>query len=141
MILNLCEIAPGVVAFMDPEKLVEYGARCLYPDSDKFEGIHPLVCLSSNGHESVWVVLSSKSRYNRTLCVPMSSKRGHITWTGQDSFVYGFDHVWRGPNMAFQEASHRDRSTPSMRNSVVSEYLPFIRAAVNPALFDYRRTG
>lgn len=141
MIIQLCEIKPGVVVFLDPEKLVEFGANCLYPNSDRFEGIHPLVCVSDNGHESVWVVLSSKNRFNRTLRIPAFIKRGHFSWTGQDSFVYGFDHVWRGPNLAFQEASHKDRSVPSMRNSVAVEYLPSIRSSVNSAYFNIRRAG
>lgn len=136
MILHLSDIVLGVVAFMVPEKLLAYGAYCLYPNSDRFEGIHPLVCVRADEHESVWVVLSSRDRYNRPLRIPASSKRGDPLWTCRDSFVYGVDHVWRGPNMAFQEASFKDRSRSSMRNSVASEYLLLIRAAVNPTLFD-----
>ena len=141
MLLHLCEIAPGIVAFMDSETLMKFGASCLRPHSDCFKGLHPLVCVEAGRAESIWVVLSSKNTSNRTLWVPASCKRGHSSWTSRDSFVYGRDHVWRGPNMAFQEASSVERSTPAMRNSVTTEILEQIRQSVNPFGCAFGRTG
>jgi hypothetical protein len=135
MILNLAEIVPGIVAFMIPETLLAFEASCLRPYSDRFVGIHPLVCISVGHRESVWAVLSSKHTRKRTLLLPTSCKLGHKSWTSRNSFVYGFNHVWRGPNIAFQEASCNERSRPLLRNFVTADFLPSIRGAVNSAFF------
>jgi hypothetical protein len=135
MILHLAEFVPGVVAFLDPEVLIRFGAHCLRPESDRVVGVHPMVCVDVLGDESVWAVLSSKDTYNRLLRIPAISKRGHPSWTMRDSHVYGYNHVWRGPNFAFQEASLSDKSSPSLRNSVSSAMVERIRSVINRAAF------
>lgn len=135
MILHLGEIVPGIVAFMDPERLLQFDAGCLFPYSDCVRDIHPFVCVDANKNESIWVALSSGDRYGRPLRICASWKRGTLCWTRRDSFVYGINHVWRGPHRAFQEGSHREMSHPQLRNGIIPEYIPLIRSVVNPALF------
>lgn len=135
MQLQLGEIVPGIVAFMDPSVLALYSANCLERCELWIEGIHPFVCIEEDDGESAWVVLSSKENFHRPLRIPPESKYGHAIWTGRDSYVFGRSHVWRGPNYAFQEASHAERSHGQRRNFVTDECIIQIRTVFRDGLF------
>lgn len=141
MQLQLGEIVPGIIVFMDPVILALYGATCLERGELWVEGIHPFVCIEETRGESAWVVLSSKENLHRPLRIPPESKYGHAVWTGKCSYVYGRLHVWRGPNYAFQEASYPERSHRQRRNFVTDECVALIRTSVGTDLFTKLSSG
>lgn len=130
MQLQLGEIAPSLVAYLEPTILSVYGASCFARPEVWVEGIHPFVCVEEVEGRSDWVVLSSKAKVHRSIRISSEFKYGHPLWTTRDSFVYGHQHIWRGPNYAFQEASAADLSHPNRRNFVTDECVSLIRKSM-----------
>ena len=133
MVSHLNEIEPGLILYLDPAILQEFGVR----GPRWMRGVHPFVCLEVNGDQSAWAALSSSSLHGARHRIDPAHKRGRTqSWLERDTFIYGCDYWYFGPSYAFQEASRdTERSMPHKRNSVNPEGLEFIKAYVHYSMY------
>jgi len=128
MILQLKEIKPGLVAYLDPSILLSFGAN----GPRLIRGVHPFVCLEVEGDWCIWTALSSSSLLGSRTSIDAAFKRGPTdSWLNRDTYIYGPCFWYEGPLHAFQEASAESEYTrPGDRNSLTAEGLQFVQDRV-----------
>ncbi len=122
MVLQLCEITAGLVAYLEPSMLELYGGKCDLPDHYRVKDIHPFVCLEADQGTSIWTVLSSKY-LERRLRIPTEMKIGHPHWIAKDNFLAHPTQVWYGSDWAFVESSVQELSLVQQRNHIHLDYI------------------
>ncbi len=122
-ILQLEEIRPGLVAYLDPKILVEYGI----PVRSSSDAVHPFVCVdvTTDGH-ATWVMLTSQPWRDKRLLPHEYKSGGYPSWASKDTYISNV--VIEGPIHAFQEASRdSEMSQTGKRHAVTEDGLQFIR--------------
>lgn len=130
MMLQLAEIVPGLVSYLDPAVLLEFDVYCPLPARQRVKGIHPFVCLDVQGDWCTFAALCSKSLHGRRAMLPRSAKAGRGRWMERDTYIYGEGQWFHGLCYAFQEASECERTPIGGRNSVNALGLDVIRSVV-----------
>lgn len=127
MVLQLGELCPGLVAYIDPHRLAEYGATCDLAPQFWIQGIHPFVCLRDDGRQSIWAVLSSSSSNGRRIEIPLTEKAGTPAWCERATFLYDARQIWYGPNFAFVEGSVLETTLVRQRNTITQSFVDQVR--------------
>ena len=119
-LLQLNEICPGLVAFLDPAILKRYGVA----GPSLADEVHPFVCVEVCGHRSTWTMLTSKPGHGRP-SLPSQFKQGQCaSWLENQSYL---SQALEGPSHAFQEASAKSElSRPGCRHSVTEKGVAFV---------------
>lgn len=121
--MNLSEIVPGVVVFLDPNLLRQEGVPC------PIVGRHPFVCLEVGSSHSLWVPLTSKPGLVR-FAVPAEMRCGRERWCERPCFIYHYVYCWWVHNWAVQGAAEPDWRASNVRDSVSADGLRWIRQRV-----------
>ena len=119
-LLQLEEICPGLVAFLDPSILKQYRVA----DPSLADQVHPFVCVEVHGTYSTWVMLTSKPGHGRP-SLPSQFKHGQcVSWLENQSYL---SQALEGPSYAFQEASvESELSRPGCRHGVTDDGVAFV---------------
>lgn len=105
MALELNEIEPGVVAYLDGRALVS-DPRIWQPHPNYDFREHPFVCLAAEHGRSVWLSLTSRQHalYRRPEVLPTWRSGGTPGWRLRDQFVNNVTNPFCGPDEAFVDA-------------------------------------
>jgi hypothetical protein len=123
------EIEPGLVAFLEPELLIEDARVCHTQDAADISS-RPFVCLSVENGISEWAPTTTEWRSERLEIRQAWRSGGHPQWLRDRQFLNDGANVWRGTHEAFVEASQREVTAASNRARVSNEGLMAIRAEV-----------
>ena len=118
MVLQAAEIRPGLAAFIEPDKWLEYGGESMAPPWYRIKGPHFFVCLAALEWTSVWTALTSKAGWSARLEISSDEKIGHPSWVETQTFVVHQNQTWFGPSYAVREASEKDVTLVGERNYV-----------------------
>jgi hypothetical protein len=123
------EIEPGLVAFLDPEVLIEDTRVCHTQDSDGMSS-RPFVCFSIQDGMSEWAPTTTEYRSERLEIKQAWRSGGHPQWLRDSQYLNDGANVWCGANEAFVEASREEVTGRSNRAWVSETALAAIRAEV-----------
>jgi hypothetical protein len=126
MPLLIEEIVPGVVAILEPEKLLNNPAVRRREDAIPFRS-GPFVCVQVRDGESTWLNISTK-RDKRGLRLELRTEwllDGSEVWRSAPQFVSDARQTFVGPNEAFvvagaNELPHRPHLRPRVSAEAVS---------------------
>lgn len=119
------EIAPGLVLFLNPNLLIEWGAAYSCP---VVPGEHFFVCIEgfdADG-DSKWVPCTSKPRSTH-VDVPEAKRTGHPGWTRGPCFVAP-RLVWVCSFDAIRNAAYTDSSSNGNATGSISRRLCEVRS-------------
>jgi hypothetical protein len=123
------EIAPGLVAFLDPEALIADERVCRTKDQLAPRS-GPFVCFSADDEISEWAPITTVRRNERLSISGEWRSGGHARWRRDDQYLNDGANVWVGPHEAFAKASSHEMTLRSDRARVTDAGLAAIRAEV-----------
>jgi hypothetical protein len=115
---------PGLVLRLDPDALLNEGARCSCDLDLAVKAQHFFLCIASDAKEAFWVPLFTGPRVGSRE-IPSSAKTGHPRWSTGSSH-YAPDQIWRASHKATQRAANvaHDQTTPKTANTVAAPAVP-----------------
>lgn len=133
MPLLLNEIVPGVVAILEPEKLLNNPAVKRREDAIPFRS-GPFVCVQVRDGQSTWLNISTKKDH-RGLRLELRTEwllDGSEIWRGAPQFVSDARQTFVGPNEAFvaagvNELPHRPHLRPRVSQEAVAAAIAEIK--------------
>lgn len=123
------EIEPGLVAFLDPEVLIE-DARVWHAQDAAEISSRPFVCISVENGIAEWTPTTTDWRSERLEIRQVWRLGGHPQWIRDPQYLNDGANVWRGPGEAFVQASQQEVTIESNRARVSEQGLTAIRAEV-----------
>jgi hypothetical protein len=121
--LNLGEIVPGLVAYLNHDDLEQRG---IIGSQYRNRSGHWFLCLECSDGSGVWVLLTSCPGYAKVR-IPAAGKIGHPGWAASDSYAAGQSFMFEASNWDVQVASRHDRSAPGHRNFIDDAWLEEVR--------------
>lgn len=115
---------PGLVLRLDPDELLNQGARCSCDIDLAVKAQHYFLCIASDAKEAIWLPLLTGPRVGSRE-IPSAAKAGHPRWTSGSSH-YPTDQIWRASHKAVQRAASvaHDQTTGKTANTVALKFLP-----------------
>lgn len=126
------EILPGLVAFLD-QPMIEMDRRV--SRTKKLPDANPrlFVCYARSGDTSEWSPITTRQRptgYQRLRIERQWRSGGDPQWLRDDQYLNDGANTYRGPNRAFVDASHLERTEPGNRARVSAEGIGAILAEI-----------
>lgn len=123
------EIEPGLVAFLDPEVLIE-DARVWHTQDAADISSRPFVCFSVENGISEWTPTTTDWRSERLEIREAWRSGGHPQWLRDRQYLNDGANVWRAAHEAFVQASQQEVTVESNRARVSDEGVAAIRTEV-----------
>jgi hypothetical protein len=137
--LDVGEIEPGLVVFLDQEALAADGLVTHTSDLPSFSA-RTFVCFLVDGEISEWVPTTTEYRPERLQIRRAWRSGGHPQWLSDQQYLTDGANVWRGPHEAFAEASRLEVTSKSDRARIAENGLTAIRKEVEAQRYRRVRT-
>ena len=123
--IDLDEIEPGLVVFIDPAVLAA-DSRVSHTKDPPTPRPGPLVCVSVDGATSEWMPITTEWR-SEPLAIPREwCSGGHPQWLRDAQYLQDGANIWRGPHAVFVAASRQELTGRSDRARISEDGLAAI---------------